>query len=726
MSVTSQKGIFAAFLFVTFVFGLIAPVSADIVRFGEYLQGASDISLDSGGITIFVTPAITDTRILPNSERYSNLISNQITMEGCRGESRPATFTVYTPTNVSGMTISTSNLTGSGGTIPSSAIDIRVVKCWLQDSGSMTSPTGQKVLLPELLLKDDKLLKVENNENYLKMTDGTYRWISDPTKHIGFTTPTPAEFPVQDSATLLPVDLTGGENKQFWIVVKIPDTAQSGTYSGSISLRNSIGELAQISLQLRVLPITLLSPILEYDLYYFGESSTAYPNGSISHQYKSDQQMQAEFRNMADHGIYNVSLGAYGHNIRDWYNLGKLLTAKNAVGMSNRPLYYNFLSDDNKVGGLDWRTTDPVQREAIRQATRDVISFTRQYSVTDVYAYGLDEIYDPTVISLLKPNLQAVQEAGGKVYIAGTQSKGNYFNLLGNAVNLIVNGGTDPDPQAVSNWHSIGSRIFRYAIPDMGGIETPGTDRMDYGLQLWQTGYDGTMNFTYQGGVADIWNDFDGKERDHVFAYPTVNGVIDTLQWEGWREARTDVRYLSTLLDAIQKVKAKGGNTASAEAWVANLKATNLYYADLDVIRAEMISQILSLSSINSPPVLNAIGNKSVTAGQLLQFTVSATDPNGDALTYSATNLPTGASFNAQTKTFAWTPTTGQVATYPGVHFQVSDGTNTVYEDITITVTAINSPPVLLVLIASGTVLLILSICTFVMITLKRCKKGRS
>jgi hypothetical protein len=94
----------------------------------------------------------------------------------------------------------------------------------------------------------------------------------------------------------------------------------------------------------------------------------------------------------------------------------------------------------------------------------------------------------------------------------------------------------------------------------------------------------------------------------------------------------------------------------------------------------------ITVNNVNQAPVLSAIGNKSVTAGQLLSFTISATDPDGNPLTYSASNLPSGASFNASTRTFSWTPTYTQAGTYPNVHFQVSDGSLTDSEDITITV----------------------------------------
>ena len=86
------------------------------------------------------------------------------------------------------------------------------------------------------------------------------------------------------------------------------------------------------------------------------------------------------------------------------------------------------------------------------------------------------------------------------------------------------------------------------------------------------------------------------------------------------------------------------------------------------------IQATVALSGGNQPPVLASIGNKSVNEGQALTFTVSATDPDGDSLTYSASSLPSGATFTPATRTFAWTPASGQAGSYPNVHFQVSDG----------------------------------------------------
>ena len=90
------------------------------------------------------------------------------------------------------------------------------------------------------------------------------------------------------------------------------------------------------------------------------------------------------------------------------------------------------------------------------------------------------------------------------------------------------------------------------------------------------------------------------------------------------------------------------------------------------------------LLPLNQPPVLAPIGDKTVDEAKELKFTLEAQDPDQDPLTYSASNLPEGAGFDAQTSTFSWTPTYEQAGDYPGVHFEVSDGALTDSEDIII------------------------------------------
>ena len=76
----------------------------------------------------------------------------------------------------------------------------------------------------------------------------------------------------------------------------------------------------------------------------------------------------------------------------------------------------------------------------------------------------------------------------------------------------------------------------------------------------------------------------------------------------------------------------------------------------------------------NRPPTLDPIGNQTIYEGQLLEFEVTAQDPDGDGLIFSAMPLPAGATFVEQVgyAVFRWTPGSGMAGSYEIV-FTVSD-----------------------------------------------------
>ena len=88
----------------------------------------------------------------------------------------------------------------------------------------------------------------------------------------------------------------------------------------------------------------------------------------------------------------------------------------------------------------------------------------------------------------------------------------------------------------------------------------------------------------------------------------------------------------------------------------------------------------------NQAPTLNSIGDKSIDEGEQIQFTISAIDADQDSLIYSASGLPSSASFDANTQTFTWTPNYAEGGSYPNIGFQVNDGADSDSESITITV----------------------------------------
>jgi len=94
----------------------------------------------------------------------------------------------------------------------------------------------------------------------------------------------------------------------------------------------------------------------------------------------------------------------------------------------------------------------------------------------------------------------------------------------------------------------------------------------------------------------------------------------------------------------------------------------------------------------NTAPTVNAINNPSVRAGQPVAFTATGSDPEGDALTFAATGLPTGATFSAS-GVFNWANAT-PAGTYT-VLVTASDGLLTsAARTVTITVQANTAPTI--------------------------------
>jgi cysteine-rich repeat protein len=570
----------------------------------------------SSGQTIYVYPTITNNIVFPDTVLPNKYISNNISVDGSPGEYRSASFVIRPSENITSVTATISNLTGSGGTINNNAVDIRVVKTWYQ-AGIAVTETKNKILTPELLLKDDSLIKVENDENYLKLTSGNYVWISNDEKKTGSTIIKVGDMPVQDSGTLLPVDIPATINKQFWITIKIPDTVNAGTYNGTIQLNSSSGKIGTLQLELKVLPIRLKTPILDYSLFYNGRLDNNWPEGSISSEFKSETQMRAELKNMFNHGVNNPTVfqgSASPNPDKTWYTpyqesysesdeklLDKVLTMRKNAGMKGS-LFFVALSHACCTGDLS----------KIKNMIKYLLNFISQYGINELYVYGHDE---QSITSKDRTEIFAVHEAGGKVfnseYVAGAaDSAADILDL--------VNASGTPDASLAAKYHSYGHKIYSYNNPQ-SGIERPETYRRNFGLLLWQKDYDGTILWAYQTSFGSVWNDFDYSTwRDENFTYPTINGVIDTIQWEGFREGVNDVRYLSTLLDVIKKAKASGKNTSAAEAWVANLKNSNLANSNLDNVRSNMIDYILSLQDKISQDPIDTCTNECSQNGQVV------------------------------------------------------------------------------------------------------------
>ena len=98
----------------------------------------------------------------------------------------------------------------------------------------------------------------------------------------------------------------------------------------------------------------------------------------------------------------------------------------------------------------------------------------------------------------------------------------------------------------------------------------------------------------------------------------------------------------------------------------------------------------------NTPPVISGAPMTSVAAGTAYTFVPTASDADGNTLTFSVAGLPSWASFSTTMGRLSGTPPTGTTGTFAGIVISVSDGTATASLpafSITVTAPTTNHPP---------------------------------
>ena len=251
---------------------------------------------------IYTPPAITNERLVTDTYPPSRYLGGELTCSACRGEYESVTAVVYALKPLEGLLVTTSDLKGPAGTVPAGAVDIRTVKCWYQAGKSVTAAHyPHNMLVPELLLKDDRLVRVDQQkqQNYLRSTaeDGSETYLqcscagSEDLKNVR---------PI-DAQELQPVDVPAKSFKQFWINIHVPDDAKTGTYNGTVIFTTKTESLS-LPLRVTVHPFDLQPSRLIYSIYYRAKLSED-DKPTIGSEYKSELQYRTEMRDLKAHGV---------------------------------------------------------------------------------------------------------------------------------------------------------------------------------------------------------------------------------------------------------------------------------------------------------------------------------------------------------------------------------------------------------------------------------------
>ncbi|MFT4174188.1 MAG: right-handed parallel beta-helix repeat-containing protein [Rhodocyclaceae bacterium] len=189
--------------------------------------------------------------------------------------------------------------------------------------------------------------------------------------------------------------------------------------------------------------------------------------------------------------------------------------------------------------------------------------------------------------------------------------------------------------------------------------------------------------------VADA--SFTGFTAPTATGVPSFVRVTHTKKREADREYVPNQPYKTTTVSNVSLPAGAQVADVTVDRPAPGTPADTLYSAPTAPSATAPYSYAVADASYPFPltvhrPHFDSLGKPSVAEGQALQFTVNAKSPGGSALSYSVSGLPGGASFDAGTRSFNWTPASGQAGSYT-VRFVVDDGVIPEAKDVTITVT---------------------------------------
>ncbi|MEM1095502.1 MAG: tandem-95 repeat protein [Bacteroidota bacterium] len=359
--------------------------------------------------------------------------------------------------------------------------------------------------------------------------------------------------------------------------------------------------------------------------------------------------------------------------------------------------------------------TDQLGSQTISQGATLTFDYNATDADNDLLTYGLQNPPAGASINSQTGELTFTPTGTGTFDIIATVSDGTSVTTATTATITVEAGNTAPvftselPSQSLSQG---GTLTFTYTATDADG------NTLTYGLQSPPAGASinsqtGELTFTPTGtGTFDIIATVsDGIEVTTsstavITVTATNNAPVFTneLQSQNLSQGGT-LTFTYTATDA-------DGNTltyslqsppagASINSQTGELTFTPTGTGTFDIIATvsdgievtTSSTAVITVTAVNIPPTFTSeLFSQTIASGATLTFTYTANDVNSDQLTFGLQNPPAGASINAQTGAFSFTP--AGTGTFD-IIATVSDGTNvTTSNTAVITVSSTNTPPV--------------------------------
>ena len=556
-------------------------------------------ALPSAPFVHYAVPPMSDVQRLEDVYPIDGEASEPVRICAAKDEFEPGSFLVYPLADLGKVTFTlTPFKTDDGKVFPADKLDLKVVKVWYQNKNGWYSYFGDTdfKLCPELLLNEEDIIRFDtkNKANYARVTgpDGKVReiWINppramdrlDPEK--GGTNFRPMAPNFKDAETLQPVLLEEGRFRNFFLTAHVTKDAVAGTYRGAVRLADASGKaLGEIPVALTVYPFELPAPksyqtrddFLTLAYSYISLGTLEHENGGSREQAR--KQLEVVLRDLSDHNQKMY----WTHGNIDTESRFTLRTMKD-VGMRT----------DIIAGGIQVASGIP-KAEMEANARRQAAYYQKTLGHNN-FLLGFGDEPRASWILKQRPVFEAYQKAGFKFFIAGGKQ---VFDKAAHVYSW-HNVARDPeDGEYASLWNKIGDTHCAWYACMHIGPENPAFNRRQYGMAPYLAGYNATCNYAHHFGP---YNDDRTTYKPMVFAYGISSGVIDTIQWEGYREGNDDIRY-ATLLTSLAHEAAESKDLKTRYAGRLALQyvaVINREEDDLNACRMEMAERILKLREL--------------------------------------------------------------------------------------------------------------------------------
>ncbi|WP_342304514.1 putative Ig domain-containing protein [Methanolobus sp. ZRKC5] len=394
-----------------------------------------------------------------------------------------------------------------------------------------------------------------------------------------------------------------------------------------------------------------------------------------------------------DHkGTYNVEFIATANSLNDSETI--VITVENVDRAPELATIGNKAVDENELLSFTISATDPDDETVTYSATNlpdgaNLDPSTGEFRWTPDYndenSYDVEFIAESNSLSDSETIVITVENVDREPELAAIGNKAvNENELLSFAISA-----TDPDDETVT-YNAIN-------LPD-GANLNPST-----GEFRWTPDYNDENSYDVEF-IAES-NSLSDSETivitvENVDRAPELatisNKAVDENELLSFTISATDpddetITYSATTLPDGANLDPSTGEFR----WIPDYNDEGSYYVQF-IAESNSLSDsetiVITVENVDRAPELATISNKAVDENELLSFTISATDPDGETVTYSTTNLPGGANLDPSTGEFTWTPAYGESGNYDVEFIAEANGLDDT-ETITISVGNVDRAP---------------------------------